>query len=83
MTVNKIPTVSDIRAYRNVPVSVAAKFLGIGEDTLKKGLVDQNFPFGRFIQTGTERGTYQISAAALINYFEYGYGVTIVGDVSS
>lgn len=80
--INKIPTESDIRSYRNVPVSVAARFLGIGEETLKKGLVDEDFPFGRFIQTGAERGTYQISSSALINYFEYGYGVTIVGDRS-
>lgn len=78
----EIPTVEQIKTYRNVPTAVAAKFLGIGEDSLKKGLVDNNFPFGRFIKTGTERGIYQISADALVNYFEYGYGVTIVGGVS-
>lgn len=69
VTVNDVPTEADIRSYQNVPVDVAAKYLGSSPDTIKRALKDGRAPFG-FASKNPEKNyyTYQISPERLIRY---------------
>lgn len=67
--INKVPTETEIRKYSNVPVDVAAKFLGASTVTIKRALQDGRAPFG-FAALNPETGwhAYQISPERLIRY---------------
>lgn len=64
-----IPTDREIMSYRNVPVEVAARYLGMSTTTIKNALQQERAPFG-FASQNPEKGsfTYQISPDRLIRY---------------
>lgn len=67
--VNQVPTEAEIRQYSNVPVDVAARYLGSSTTTIKLALQEGRAPFG-FAARNPEKGchTYQISPERLIRY---------------
>lgn len=67
--VSDVPTEADIRRYQNVPVDVAAKYLGSSTSTIKRALQDGRAPFG-FASRNPDKNayTYQISPERLIRY---------------
>lgn len=69
VTVNDIPTDADIRRYQNVPVDVAARYLGSSPVTIHRALQDGRAPFG-FAAKNPDKDyyTYQISPERLIRY---------------
>lgn len=69
INVNDVPTEADIRYYQNVPVDVAAKFLGSSPTTIKNALKEGRAPFG-FAAKNPEKNayTYHISPERLIRY---------------
>lgn len=69
VTVSKAPTKTEIRRYQNVPVDVAAKYLGASPTTIMRALQDGRAPFG-FASKNPEKNyyTYQISPERLIRY---------------
>lgn len=68
------PTEQDILGYSNVPVEIAARFIGWSSYTLTKALIQERAPFGVAVQTGTTESTgrpsyaYNISPGALVKY---------------
>ncbi len=59
----------EIRGYQNVPVSLAAKYLGISELCVRCGIKEGRLPIGAAIQgSGTRRMRYHISPWRLIRY---------------
>lgn len=68
------PTEQDIRGYNNVPLEVAAQFIGWSSATIRKALIQERAPFGMAVQTGTTESTgrssyaYNISPGLLIKY---------------
>lgn len=69
VTVNDIPTEADIRRYQNVPVDIAAKYLGVSQETVYRALQEGRAPFG-FAAKNPEKNAYthQISPERLIRY---------------
>lgn len=66
---DQTPKDEEILSYTNVPVSVAAAYLGISSQTVRDGLSQRIAPYGYAIQnqqTGT--WTFHISPGALVNY---------------
>lgn len=63
------PAEEELRQYRNVPVEVAARYLGMSSTTIKYALQEGRAPFG-FASQNPEKGsyTYQISPERLIRY---------------
>ena len=63
------PTEAEIRSYENVPVHIAAKFIGTSSKTLYEGLQYQLCPFGWAVQN-KEAGSwrYLIPPERLIRY---------------
>lgn len=68
--ITHVPTDEEIRQFRNVPVSKACAYLGIGANTLKLAIIQGRVPFG-FIACG-KQNTLHISPEALINYYHNG-----------
>lgn len=67
------PTEQDILKYNNVPVEVAAQFIGWSSCTLTKALIQERAPFGLAVQTGTLPSgrpsyAYNISPGLLVKY---------------
>lgn len=68
------PTDEEIMAYNNVPVEVAAKYIGWSSCTLTWALQQERAPFGMAAQTGTNEKTgrptwaYNISPGLLVKY---------------
>lgn len=68
------PTEQDILGYNNVPVEIAAQFIGWSSSTITKALIQERAPFGVAVQTGVNGKTgrssyaYNISPGALIKY---------------
>lgn len=67
------PTEQDILGYNNVPLEVAARFIGWSSATIRKALIQERAPFGVAVQTGVGKGgfpsyAYNISPGALIKY---------------
>lgn len=67
------PTEQDILGYNNVPLEVAARFIGWSSATIRKALIQERAPFGVAVQTGTGKSgrpsyAYNISPGALIKY---------------
>ena len=65
----KTPTEDMIRLYDNVPVSVAAAYLGGGPGIVQSALQQRLAPYGYAIEN-REKGTwrYQISPGALVKF---------------
>lgn len=70
----KTPSDEDILAYNNVPVDVAAKYIGWSSCNVVRALQQERAPFGMAAQTGVNQKTgsptftYQISPGLLVKY---------------
>jgi hypothetical protein len=63
-----IDFVQTIRGYKNVPVQIAAEYMGVSPMFIRFGLRDGKLPIGIAIQMTNERFTYHISPERLISY---------------
>lgn len=61
------PADADIMQYANVPVELAARFVGSSSATLYRALQEERAPFGFAVQCGKGWG-YNISPGLLIKY---------------
>lgn len=63
------PTDEKILSYTNVPVNMAAAYLGVSPQTVRSSLIQKTAPYGYAVQN-PEAGiwTFQISPGALVNY---------------
>lgn len=61
------PSDEAILAYDNVPVNVAAQYIGWPEASLRLALREQRAPFGIAVQ-GEGRYTFHISPGGLVRY---------------
>lgn len=64
-------TDEDILKYDNVPVSVAAKYLGVGQMYIRIGLRRNRLPFGTAVQVSEKENgqwSYHISPGLLVSY---------------
>jgi len=74
ITDSTTPTEQDILGHNNVPLEVAAKYIGWSSATIRKALIQERAPFGVAVQTGVNGKTgrpsyaYNISPGALIKY---------------
>lgn len=63
------PTDEDIMAYSNVPVDVAASYIGWSTPTVYAALQDDRAPFGFAVQSQkTKTWAYNISPGLLVKY---------------
>lgn len=63
------PTDSEILQYANVPVDVAAKYVGMSTSTIYYALQDERAPFGFAVRRkGSDGWTYNISPGLLVKY---------------
>ena len=68
------PTDKDILSYNNVPVEVAAKYIGWSSCNVARALQQERAPFGMAAQTGINEKTglpnwtYNISPGLLVKY---------------
>ena len=62
-----VPTDDEIMAYANVPVGVAAKYIGWTDHALYYALQDQRVPFGVATKIQTQ-WSYNISPGGLVKY---------------
>lgn len=69
MAKKNVPTDAEIMKYRNVPVLVAAAYLGCAHQTLRESLRQGRAPFGYAVK-GEESGkwTFHISPGLLVSY---------------
>lgn len=67
---SEIPALErEIWSKKNVPVALAAQYLGMSSDTIYAGLQDERMPFGFGVyKKATETWTYHISPGALVKY---------------
>lgn len=64
----KTPSDEDIMAYDNVPVGVAAQYIGWSSCNVSYALQQERAPFGCAAKTGEESYTYNISPGLLVGY---------------
>lgn len=62
------PTDQEILAYNNVPVELAAKYIGWSTCNVYYALQQERAPFGTAARTGESSWTYSISPGLLIAY---------------
>lgn len=62
------PDDEDILAYNNVPVDVAAKYIGWSTCNIYRALQQERAPFGMAGQTSETTWTYNISPGLLVKY---------------
>ena len=62
------PTDKDILAYNNVPVDVAAKYIGWSSCNVARALQQERAPFGMAAKTSETTWTYNISPGLLVKY---------------
>ncbi len=62
------PTDEEILAYNNVPVEVAAKYIGWSSCNIYRALQQERAPFGMAAKTGANSWTYNISPGLLVKY---------------
>lgn len=70
---SRTPTEQDIMGYSNVPLEVAARYIGWSSGTITKALIQERAPFGVAVQTGVGKSgqnsyAYNISPGALVRY---------------
>jgi hypothetical protein len=61
------PTTKEIMQYRNVPVFLAAAYMGVSCEYIRYGIEDKVLPFGTCIKKHSRR-VYHISPDRLIQY---------------
>lgn len=74
-------TDQDILACDNVPVELAARYLGSSTATLYEALQDERVPFGWAVQRNSN-WAYNISPGALVRYKREGLPMYKLKDVS-
>jgi len=63
------PTEAEILAYDNVPVPIAAAYIGLSPTKVREKLIQGTAPFGFSVKgEGSSNWTYQISPGLLVNY---------------
>lgn len=68
------PTDQEIMAYNNVPVDVAARYIGWSSCNIYRALQQERAPYGSAVQTGKNKKTgaptwsYHISPGMLVKY---------------
>lgn len=62
------PSDEDILGYNNVPVDVAAKYIGWSTCNTYRALQQERAPFGMAAQTSETTWTYNISPGLLVKY---------------
>lgn len=62
------PTDQDILSYNNVPVEVAAKYIGWSSCNVVRALQQERAPFGMAARTSESTWTYNISPGLLVKY---------------
>lgn len=62
------PTDQEILAYNNVPVELAAKYIGWSSCNVCYALQQERAPYGTAARTGESSWTYNISPGLLIAY---------------
>lgn len=62
------PTDEDILRYNNVPVDVAAKYIGWSSCNVVRALQQERAPFGMAAKTSETTWTYNISPGLLVKY---------------
>lgn len=62
------PSDQDILNYNNVPVDVAAKYIGWSSCNVVRALQQERAPFGMAAQTSATTWTYNISPGLLVKY---------------
>lgn len=65
---HRIPTEEEILHQNNVPVEMAARFIGWSTPTLYYALQDQRAPFGVAVQSPKGSWAYNISPGLLVKY---------------
>ena len=68
MSTKPIPTEDEIRAYDNVPVETAARYIGMSTSTMYRGLQEERIPFGFAVPNDEGHWVYNISPEGLIKY---------------
>lgn len=64
---------SDILTMSKVTPQIAARYLGVSDDMIRKGLQDGRFPFGTAIKSrNSDKWIYDIRPDALVQYKHYG-----------
>lgn len=62
-------TDSEILSYSNVPVNIAAQYLGVSPESVRDSLQGKSAPYGYFTQKeDSNRGMYHISPGLLVAY---------------
>lgn len=65
----RIPTDAEILAYNNVPVAVAAAYLGCGPVVVQSALKQRCAPYGYAVENkDTHTWKYQVSPGALVKF---------------
>lgn len=62
------PTDEDILAYNNVPVDVAARYIGWSSCNVSRALQQERAPFGMAAKTSEATWSYNISPGLLVKY---------------
>jgi len=71
---------SDILSMKRVTPQVAARYLGISDDTLRDGLQDGTFTFGTASKSKKSgKWIYDIRPIALVNYNHNGRALNLEG----
>lgn len=66
------PTDEEILSYDNVPIAVAARYIGTPEATLRLALREERVPIIGFAVQGTGHLIYNISPGGLVRYKRQG-----------
>lgn len=62
------PTEQEISEFSNVPVDVAASFIGCSTPTLYRALQEERAPFGFAVKNPEGQWAYNISPGAILKY---------------
>lgn len=76
------PTDEEILAQDNVPVEMAARYLGSGSNTLYEALQEERVPFGWAVRR-SGHWAYNISPGALVRYKREGLPMYKLRDIQS
>ncbi len=61
-------TNEEILRFRNVPIRVAAEYLGVTQKYIRFGIIQGTLPIGSYVQVGENRREYHVCPKALIAY---------------
>ena len=77
-----VPTDEEILGYNNVPVEVAARYIGASTATLYEALPDERAPFG-FAVLRASNWSYNISPGGLIRYKREGLQMLRLSEIQA